>query len=106
MWPFKKQPGIDELEARVIVLESQISTMRNEYLASQDKVTEAVNKMLCRAGARDYQAQQAAERDELKNILGNVDIAALFKDPEGMKAALSNPALIQFALKKFGKELI
>jgi len=104
MWPFKTDRG--ELAARVTVLEAQVAAMRGEYLASQDRVQEAIKKMLARTGAREYMAEQAQEKDELREILGGVDVASILKDPNALQAALSNPAVINFALKKFGKELI
>ena len=104
MWPFKKTTG--DIESRVVVLEAQLAAMRAEYLANLDKVMDAIQKMQARYGSRDYQDQKAAEKNELQNILGTVDIPSLLKDPDALKTALANPALINFALKKFAKEMI
>lgn len=104
VWPFSKSEG--KLEARIISLEAQVGAMRVEYADAVQKVLTVVQRVEGKYQMQDFRNKAEAEKAELKEILGGVDIAALMQNPQALQEALKNPALINFALKKFGKELI
>jgi hypothetical protein len=104
MWPFNRRQ--DDTHARLTKLEAEFGAMRVSYEDSITKVLAVVQRVENRYQQASWQEKQRGEKDELREILGGVDIAAIMKDPDALKTALQNPQLIQFALKKFAKDLI
>lgn len=95
-----------KLEARLAALEIQVGAMRVEYADAVQKVLTVVQRVEGRYQVQDFRTKADAEKEEIKAILGGVDLTKLMQDPNALQEALKNPALINFALKKFGKELI
>jgi len=104
VWPFNRSPG--KLEARVTALEAEVGAMRVSYADAIQKVIDVLDRVENRYQQRDYRSKQELEKEELRQILGGVDVQKIMSDPSALQEALKNPQLIAFALKKFGKELI
>ena len=103
-WPFNRADT--KTEARLTALEARVGAMQVEYADAINKVLTVVQRVEGRQYTNSFRDKAQEERDELKQILGTVDIPALMKDPDALKTALANPALINFALKKFAKEMM
>lgn len=80
--------------------------MRVEYADAVNKVLTVVQRVEGRQQVNGFREKQDAEKEELRQLLGGVDVAKIMSDPSALQEALKNPALINFALKKFAKELI
>ena len=103
-WPFSRSDS--KLASRVTSLEAEVGAMRVSYADAISKVLAVIERIEGRYQVKNWRDNQETEKAELREILGQVDIPSLMRDPAKLSEALKNPALINFALKKFAKEMI
>jgi hypothetical protein len=106
MWPFKRHPDLANIDERLLRLEAQMGVFQVDYQDAVGKLSKIAMRVEERYRVADTRSKAEEEKAELKEILGSVNIAEILKNPEALKMALNNPALIEYGLKKLTKEMI